>query len=41
MTSDLYDNYFKDIDEAEEDLKTLQLDREIYKKFLKCIKDED
>ena len=41
MTSDLYDNYFKDIDEAEEDLKTLQLDREIYKKFLKYIKDED
>ena len=41
MTSDLYDNYFKDIDEAEEDLKTLRLDREIYKKFLKYIKDED
>ncbi len=41
MTSDLYDNYFKDIDEAKEDLKTLQLDREIYKKFLKYIKDED
>lgn len=40
MTSDLYDGYFKDIDEAEEDLKKLQLDREIYKKFLKYIKDE-
>ena len=41
LTSDLYENYFKDIDEAEEDLKTLQIDREIYKKFLKYIKEEN
>ncbi len=41
MTSDLYDNYFKDIDEAQEELKTLRLDREIYKKFLDYIRKDN
>ena len=41
LTSDLYEGYFKDIDEAEEDLKTLRIDREIYKKFLEYIRQDN
>ena len=40
LTGDLYSEYFKDIDEAEADLKQLRLDREIYKYFLKHIKED-
>ena len=41
LTSDLYEGYFKDIDEAQEDLKRLQIDREIYKKFLEYIRKDN
>ena len=41
LTGNLYEEYFKDIDEAEEDLKTLRIDREIYKKFLEYIRQDN